>query len=68
MDRNYPSYQYGNHCYNYDLMCAVVYNEPKQAKIIKTQRKRPNKQQRQALIAQKLILILKNKKLWTPLS
>jgi hypothetical protein len=29
MGRNYPSYQYGNHCYNYDLMRAVVYNEPK---------------------------------------
>ena len=29
MGRNYPSYQYGNHCYNHDLMCAVVYNEPK---------------------------------------
>lgn len=29
MDRNYPNYQYGNHCYNYDLMCAIVYNEPK---------------------------------------
>ena len=29
MGGNYPSYQYGNHCYNYDLMCAVVYNEPK---------------------------------------
>lgn len=28
MDRNHPSYQYGNHCYNYDLMCTVVYNEP----------------------------------------
>lgn len=27
MGRNYPSYQYGDHCYNYDLMCAVVYNE-----------------------------------------
>lgn len=29
MGRNYSGYQYGNHCYNYDLMCAVVYNEPK---------------------------------------
>lgn len=28
MDRNHPSYQYSNHCYNYDLMCTVVYNEP----------------------------------------
>ena len=29
MGRNNSSYQYGNHCYNYDLMCAVMYNEPK---------------------------------------
>ena len=27
MGGNYPSYQYSNHCYNYDLMCAIVYNE-----------------------------------------
>ena len=29
MGRNYPSYQHGNHCHNYNLMCAVVYNESK---------------------------------------
>ena len=27
MGRNYSSYIYGNHCYNYDLMCTVVHNE-----------------------------------------
>ena len=27
MGRNYSGYIYGNHCYNYDLMCTVVYNE-----------------------------------------
>ena len=32
------------------------------SKTIKTQRKRPNKHQRQALVVQKLILILKNTK------
>lgn len=29
MDRNYQGYKYGNHCYNYDLMCTVMYIEPK---------------------------------------
>ena len=28
MGGNHPSYQYSDHCYNYDLMCAIVYNEP----------------------------------------
>jgi hypothetical protein len=27
MGRNYSSYIYGNHCYNYDLMCTIVYDE-----------------------------------------
>lgn len=29
MGRNYSGYQYGDHRHNYDLMCTVVYNEPK---------------------------------------
>ena len=27
MGRDYSSYIYGNHCYNYDLMCTVMYDE-----------------------------------------
>ena len=27
MGGDYSGYIYGNHCYNYDLMCTVVYNE-----------------------------------------
>lgn len=27
MGGNYSSYIYGNHCYNYDPMCTIVYNE-----------------------------------------
>lgn len=27
MGGDYPSDIYGSHCYNYDLMCTVVYNE-----------------------------------------
>ena len=27
MGGDYPSYIYGDHCYNYDLMCTIVYNE-----------------------------------------
>lgn len=27
MGRNHSGHIYGNHCYNYDLMCTIVYNE-----------------------------------------
>ena len=27
MGGDYSCYIYGNHCYNYDIMCTVVYNE-----------------------------------------
>nr|DAH78904.1 MAG TPA: hypothetical protein [Microviridae sp.] len=27
MGRNYSSYIYGNHCYNYDLMYTIVHDE-----------------------------------------
>ena len=27
MGGNHPGYIYGNHCYNYDLVRTVVYNE-----------------------------------------
>ena len=27
MDRDYSGYIYSNYCYNYDLMCTIVYNE-----------------------------------------
>lgn len=29
MGRNHSGHIYGNHCYNYDLMRTVMYNEPK---------------------------------------
>ena len=32
MGRDYSSHIYGNHCYNYDLMCTIMYNEYEHSK------------------------------------
>lgn len=29
MDRNYPSNINGNYCHYYNIVCTIVYNEPK---------------------------------------